>query len=51
MVQNALNVGDLQSLDFALTEDISSLVYPSSYDFGEDLRFVLLSVTAGRTSP
>ena len=47
MVQNALNGWDLQSLDFVLIEDVGSLVYPSSYDFGEDLRFVLLSVTAG----
>jgi hydrogenase nickel incorporation protein HypB len=28
-----------------------SLVYPSSYDFGEDSRFLLLSVTAGEDQP
>jgi hydrogenase nickel incorporation protein HypB len=51
MVQNALNGSDLQSLDFVLIEDVGSLVYPSSYDFGEDPRFVPLTVTAGEDQP
>jgi hydrogenase nickel incorporation protein HypB len=51
MVQNALNGWDLRSLDFVFIENIGSLVYPSSYDFGKGLRFVLLAVTAGEDKP
>jgi hydrogenase nickel incorporation protein HypB len=51
MVQNALNGWDLQSLEFVLIEDVSGLVHPSSYDFREALRFVLLSVTGGEDKP
>ncbi len=51
MVQNALaewNVGDL---DFLFIENVGNLVCPSSYDLGEDLRVVLLSVTEGEDKP
>jgi hydrogenase nickel incorporation protein HypB len=30
---------------------VGNLVYPSSYDLGEDLRIVLLSVTEGEDKP
>ena len=48
MVQNALNGGDLHSLDSVFVEVVGSLVSPSSYDFGEDFGFLLLSVTEGQ---
>jgi len=32
-------------------ENVGNLVCPSSYDLGEDLRFVLLSVTEGEDKP
>jgi hydrogenase nickel incorporation protein HypB len=32
-------------------ENGGGLVYPRSYDFGEDLRFLLLAVTAGEGKP
>jgi hydrogenase nickel incorporation protein HypB len=32
-------------------ENVGSLVCPFSYDLGEDLRFVLLSVTEGEDKP
>jgi hydrogenase nickel incorporation protein HypB len=51
MVQNTLNGWDLQSLDLVFMENIGNLVCPSSYDLGEDLRFVLLSVTEGEDKP
>jgi hydrogenase nickel incorporation protein HypB len=51
MVQNALNGWDLQELDFLFIENVGNLVCPSSYDLGEDLRFVLLSVTEGEDKP
>ena len=51
MVQNALNGWDLHELDFLFIENVGNLVCPSSYDLGEDLRFVLLSVTEGEDKP
>ena len=51
MVQNALADWDLHQLDFLFIENVGNLVCPSSYDLGEDLRFVLLSVTEGEDKP
>jgi hydrogenase nickel incorporation protein HypB len=51
MVQNALEGWDLTQLDFLFIENVGNLVCPSSYDLGEDLRFVLLSVTEGEDKP
>jgi hydrogenase nickel incorporation protein HypB len=51
MVQNALDGWDLRGLDFLFIENVGNLVCPSSYDLGEDLRFVLLSVTEGEDKP
>jgi hydrogenase nickel incorporation protein HypB len=51
MVQNALEGWDLTVLDFLFIENVGNLVCPSSYDLGEDLRFVLLSVTEGEDKP
>ncbi len=51
MVQNALDGWDLNQLDFLFIENVGNLVCPSSYDLGEDLRFVLLSVTEGEDKP
>ena len=51
MVENALagwNVGDL---DLLFIENVGNLVCPSSYDLGENLRLVLLSVTEGEDKP
>ncbi len=51
MVQKALDGWDLNHLDFLFIENVGNLVCPSSYDLGEDLRFVLLSVTEGEDKP
>jgi hydrogenase nickel incorporation protein HypB len=51
MVQNALDGWDLNDLDFLFIENVGNLVCPSSYDLGEDLLFVLLSVTEGEDKP
>ena len=51
MVQNALEGWNLSDLDFLFIENVGNLVCPSSYDLGEDLRFVLLSVTEGEDKP
>src|SRR6202158_6513820 len=47
MVEKALEEWDLQQLDFLFIENVGNLVCPSSYDLGEDLRLVLISVTEG----
>jgi hydrogenase nickel incorporation protein HypB len=51
MVRNALADWDLNKLDFLFIENVGNLVCPSSYDLGEDLRLVLLSVTEGEDKP
>src|SRR4029077_94091 len=44
MVRDALEGWDLDQLDFLFIENVGNLVCPSSYDIGEELRVVLLSV-------
>src|ERR1700722_11208835 len=51
MVRNALDDWDLATLDFLFIENVGNLVCPSSYDLGENLRLVLLSVTEGEDKP
>ncbi len=51
MVQNALAGWNLNQLEFLFIENVGNLVCPSSYDLGEELRFVLLSVTEGEDKP
>jgi hydrogenase nickel incorporation protein HypB len=51
MVQNALDGWNLSQLDFLFIENVGNLVCPSSYDLGEDVRFVLLAVTEGEDKP
>ena len=51
MIQNALEGWDVDPLDFLFIENVGNLVCPSSYDLGEDLRLVLLSVTEGEDKP
>ena len=51
MVQNALDEWNLSDLDVLFIENVGNLVCPSSYDLGEKLRFVLMSVTEGEDKP
>jgi hydrogenase nickel incorporation protein HypB len=51
MVQNALRGWELDELDFLFVENVGNLVCPSSFDLGETLRIVLLSVTEGEDKP
>jgi hydrogenase nickel incorporation protein HypB len=51
MVENALADWNLNELDFLFIENVGNLVCPSSYDLGEDLRLVLISVTEGEDKP
>src|ERR1700689_1399167 len=51
MIERALADWDLSQLEFLFIENVGNLVCPSSYDLGEDLRLVLLSVTEGEDKP
>jgi hydrogenase nickel incorporation protein HypB len=51
MVERALADWDIGQLDFLFIENVGNLVCPSSYDLGENLRLVLLSVTEGEDKP
>ncbi len=51
MVRDALEGWNLGELEFLFIENVGNLVCPSSYDLGEDLRLVLLSVTEGEDKP
>ena len=51
MVDNAVRDWNLSELDFLFIENVGNLVCPSSYDLGENLRMVLMSVTEGEDKP
>lgn len=51
MVESALEGWKLEELDLLFIENVGNLVCPSSYDLGEDLRLVLMSVTEGEDKP
>ncbi len=51
MVTQALEGWDLAGLDLLFVENVGNLVCPSSYDLGENLRVVLMSVTEGEDKP
>jgi hydrogenase nickel incorporation protein HypB len=51
MVERALSDWDLEALDFLFIENVGNLVCPASYDLGESLRCVILSVTEGEDKP
>jgi hydrogenase nickel incorporation protein HypB len=51
MVGRAVSQINLDGLGLLLIENVGNLVCPASYDLGEDLRVVLLSVTEGEDKP
>jgi hydrogenase nickel incorporation protein HypB len=51
MVERAMDGWDVGQLDLLFIENVGNLVCPASYDLGEDLRLVLLSVTEGEDKP
>ena len=51
MIENALGEWNLEELDFLFIENVGNLVCPSSYDLGENVRLVLMSVTEGEDKP
>jgi hydrogenase nickel incorporation protein HypB len=51
MVEKALEGWDLNNLEMLFVENVGNLVCPASYDLGENLRVVLMSVTEGEDKP
>ena len=51
MISKHLDGWVLGDLDFLFIENVGNLVCPSSYDLGERIRVVLLSVTEGEDKP
>jgi hydrogenase nickel incorporation protein HypB len=51
MVERSLDGWELKGLDYLFIENVGNLVCPSSYDLGENLRLVLMSVTEGEDKP
>jgi hydrogenase nickel incorporation protein HypB len=51
MVGRALEDWNLSDIDLLFIENVGNMVCPSSYDLGEDLRLVLMSVTEGEDKP
>ncbi len=51
MVERSLADWQLEDLDCLFIENVGNLVCPSSYDLGENLRLVLMSVTEGEDKP
>jgi hydrogenase nickel incorporation protein HypB len=51
MIQTSVADWQLDELDFLFIENVGNLVCPASYDLGENLRLVLLSVTEGEDKP
>jgi hydrogenase nickel incorporation protein HypB len=51
MVGKHLEGWDLAALDYLFIENVGNLVCPASYDLGERVRVVLLSVTEGEDKP
>jgi hydrogenase nickel incorporation protein HypB len=51
MLERALHGWDVGQLDLLFIENVGNLVCPASYDLGENLRLVMLSVTEGEDKP
>jgi len=51
MVTKAADDIDLAALDLLFIENVGNLVCPSSYDLGEDMKVVMISVTEGDDKP
>lgn len=51
MIGNQLRKLYLDSLDLIIIENVGNLVCPASFDLGEDMRMVVLSVAEGEDKP
>ncbi len=51
MIETAIEEWNLNDLGVLFIENVGNMVCPSSYDLGENLRIVLMSVTEGEDKP
>lgn len=51
MIRKALPCIDTEDLDFLVIENIGNLVCPASYDLGEDMKVVVMSIAEGNDKP
>lgn len=51
MISKALENFDLEEIRMLIIENVGNLVCPSSYDLGEDMKVVMVSVTEGDDKP
>jgi hydrogenase nickel incorporation protein HypB len=51
MIQSALDILDLDSIDLLFVENVGNLICPSGFDLGEDARAVILSIPEGDDKP
>jgi hydrogenase nickel incorporation protein HypB len=51
MISRSLEGWELANLDFLFLENVGNLVCPATFDLGEALRIVVLSVTEGEDKP
>lgn len=51
MIEKSLKEVDWKNADILFIENVGNLVCPASYDLGENLRMVILSVTEGEDKP
>ncbi len=51
MIEKSLKKLDWKNSDILFIENVGNLVCPASYDLGEDMRLVVLSVTEGEDKP
>ncbi len=51
MIKRALDSIDLDALDVLIIENVGNLVCPASFDLGETIRAVVLSITEGDDKP
>jgi hydrogenase nickel incorporation protein HypB len=51
MISKALENFDLEKIRMLIIENVGNLVCPSSYDLGEDMKVVMVSVTEGDDKP
>lgn len=50
-IEKAISRLDLETLDLLIVEYVGNLLNPETFDIGEDLRVVVLSVTEGEDKP
>ena len=51
MIQSALDMLELETIDLLFIENVGNLICPSGFDLGEDARVVILSIPEGDDKP